>query len=358
MSMDYDEQYVNRRSFLKGAAVTALAATAVGAGAAKLNQQTQPTTIEVVSEPVVQPVQTAVSNLVEEPTETIAQLAAVQAENLQLQIALETAQNQIETMRQADITTTSQTEALTIQLDDANNQIGLLAGLVALYEQLDEVELSTVLENGITAVSTTLTDLVDDLPTLEEGLQAGEAALNEFEAQIPLVQNGRNWLTDQTDKLELYFSTIEKILEKTVDRIGPFFDMLNDWFESVKKWLPFGIGEKATEVMQSITVLLLETPETIAGYRANMKEPLNLWLSDDASEMPLQQNLLTPIRNEVLSKTRSTSGKAKQIETTYQNQLVAPVETAVSRHQTLRELIAHYRTEHNIQRKSIEVENN
>jgi hypothetical protein len=357
MSMDYDEQHVNRRSFLKGAAVTALAATAVGAGAAKLNQQSQTTTIEVAPESVVPPVQTAVSNLATEPSETIAQLAAVQAENLQLQVALEAAQNQIETMRQADITSTTQTEALTIQLDDANNQIGLLAGLVALYEQLDDVDLSTVLENGLTAVSTTITDLVDDLPTLEEGLQAGETALNEFEAQIPLVQNGRTWLNDQTEKLELYFSTIEKILEKTVDRIGPFFDMLNDWFDGVKKWLPFGIGEKATEVMQSITVLLLETPETINGVRTNIKEPLNLWLSDDANEVPLQQNLLNPIRNEVLSKTRSTSGKAKQIEGAYQNQLVLPVETAVSQHQTLRERIAHYRTEHNIQSKNMEGEN-
>jgi len=347
MSSDYDDQQVNRRSFLKGAAVTALAATAVGAGAAKLNQQTPNTIIEVASEPVVQPVQTAVSNLAQDPTEALIQLAAAQAENIQLHAALTAAQQQIETMRQADITTTTQTESLTLELDNANQQVGLLAGLIALYEQLDEVDLSVVLENGMSAVSTSITNLINDLPSLEEGLQVGETALSQFEAQIPLVQNGRSWLTDQTDKLELYFTVIEKLLEKTVDRIGPFFDMLHDWFEEVKKWLPFGFGEKAAEVMQSITALLIETPQTISGLRLNVKEPLNIWL-DDTDEIPLHQNLLKPIRHEVMSKASATTGKAKQIESTYQAQLVAPVETAVKRHHALRELITNYRNQHRI----------
>lgn len=347
MSNDYDNQQVNRRSFLKGAAVTALAATAVGAGAAKLNQQSQTTTIDVASEPV-QPVQTAVSLPPQDPTESLTQLASVQAENIQLQAALAAAEQQIATMRQADITSTTQTEALTIKLDDANQQVGLLAGLLALYEQLDEVDLSVVLENGLSTVSTTITDLIDDLPSLEEGLQLGESALNEFEAQIPLVQNGRFWLTNQSDKLDLYFTAIEKILEKTVDRVGPFFDMLHNWFEEVKKWLPFGFGEKAAEVMQSITALLIETPDTISGMRSNIKEPLNLWLADDGDEIPLQQNLLKPVRSQVLSKASNASGKAKQIESTYFTQLVEPVETAVNRHHALRELITTYRNQHNI----------
>ncbi len=347
MSIDYDDQQVNRRSFLKGAAVTALAATAVGAGAAKLNQQSQTTAIEVVPQSV-PPVNTAVSNLVENPADALAQLAAAQAENMQLQAALTAAQQRIEAMQQANTSTTSQTEALTIQLDDANNQIGLLAGLIALYEQLDEVDLSVVLQNGMSAVSTTITDLIDDLPSLEEGLQVGETALNEFEAQIPLLQNGRSWLTDQSDKLELYFTVIEKLLEKTVERIGPFFDMLHDWFEEVKKWLPFGLGEKAAEVMQSITALLIETPQTISGLRINVKEPLDTWLADTTDEIPLQRNLLKPIRSEVLSKAGTATNKAKQIETIYYAQLVEPAETAVNRHHTLRELITNYRTQHDI----------
>ena len=355
MSIDYDDPHVNRRSFLKGAAVTALAATAVGAGAAaKLNQQSQTTTIEAASKPVVQPVQTAVSNFIENPTEALTQLAAVQAENIQLQAALAAAQQQIETIQQTNSSTTTQTEALTIDLDSAHNQIGLLAGLIALYEQVDEVDLSRVLENGMSAVTTTITDLIDDLPSLEEGLQAGETALNEFEAKIPLLQNGRTWLTNQSDRLELYFTVIEKLLEKTVDRVTPFFDMLHDWFQEVKKWLPFGFGEKAAEIMQSITALLIETPQTISGLRIHISEPLDLWLADgsagDAGEIPLQKNLLKPIRSEVLSKASATTGKAKQMENTYQAQLVVPVETAVNRHQALQELITQYRNQHNLNR--------
>ena len=348
MSAKYDDQQVNRRSFLKGAAMTALAATAVGAGAAKLNRQSQPIAFEIVSEPVIPTVQTAVSPAIEAPSETLAQLAAAQAENFRLQAALTAAQQQIETMQQAGSSAATQTEALTVELDNTHNQIGLLSGLIALYQQLDEIDLSAVLENGMSSLSVGISDLMNDLPSLETGIQIGENALNEFEAQIPLLQNGRSWLTNQTDKLQLYFTAIEKLLEKAVDQVEPFFDMLHNWFEEVKKWLPFGIGQRAADVMQSITALLIETPQTISGLRVNISQPLNMWLADDTDELPLQQNLLKPIRHEVFSKASAATGKAKQIETVYRTQLAEPAETAVSRHLALRELITQYRNQHSI----------
>ena len=357
MSMEYDEQQVNRRGFLRGVAATALAATAAGAGAATLIKNAPlETTVAVVSKPAATSVQTpalsaaevAVPAHIENPTEALSQIADLQADNLRLQAALTAAQQQIESLQQSGSATTTQTEALTIELNDANHRLNLLTGLLALYEQLDEIEFNTIFENGVTAVSTAITDLIDDLPSLEAGLQAGEAALNTFEAQIPLVQNGRSWLQDQTAKLQLYFTAIEKILEKAVDQVSPFFDMLHDWFQDVQKWLPFGIGQRAVEVMDAITVLLIETPQTISGVQTNLHEPLSQWLSEETDTLPIHQNLVLPLRHDVLLKANTTTGKAKQVETVYRNQLVEATKTAVEQQQALQQLITQYREQHNL----------
>lgn len=348
MGTEYDEQNVSRRHFLRGAAVTALAATAAGAGAALVNKSTSPRTIEVVPQQAMLPTQTVVSTLTDPMTDALTQLAALQAENTRLQTALTTARQQIETLQQSQSDTINQSEAITVELDQANHQIGLYAGLIALYEQIDNIDLNTILDNGMTAVSTAITSLTDDLPSLAESLQIGENALNEFEAHIPLLQNGRSWLNDQTGKLQLYFTAIEKLLEKGVDQIGPFFDMLHNWFQEVQKWLPFGIGQRAAEIMASITTLLMETPQTIAGLRTNLSEPLEVWLGSDDTETPLQQQLVNPIRHSVLSKANTVSSKSQQIETVYRTRLADPTKTAVDRHQAIRHLITQYREQYQI----------
>ncbi|MCP5101655.1 MAG: twin-arginine translocation signal domain-containing protein [Chloroflexi bacterium] len=352
MHTEQSEEQVSRRRFLKGAAVTAIAATATGAGAAIYTKQSNSAntnfTAAIDSTTAVPAAQTAVTTFVENPTELLTELAAAQAENIRLQTALAAAQSQLDTVYQSNQDTAVNTEALTLELESKTEQVGILAGLVALYEQLDEVDVPTFLENGVTAVSDTLTELIDDLPTLEEGIQTGMAALDEFEDHIPLLQNGRQWLTSQSGKLSLYFDAIEKSLEKAVDRITPFFEMLQTWFEDVQKWLPFGIGQKAVEVMASITSLLVETPHTINGLQMNLAEPLDVWFARDGEATKVQNTVLNPIRTKVMSKASGTIAKAQQIDVAYREQLVLPVETAVDRHRVLQNLITEYRETHQL----------
>jgi hypothetical protein len=355
MHTNKNETSVSRRRFLKRAAITAIAATATGAGAAKLAKQSSQslTTIAPFAavnapETAVSASQSAITPFRENPTELLANLAAVQAENVRLQTALGAAQSQLDTFNQSNQETAVHSEALTLELAAKNDQITVLAGLVALYEQLDEIDWPTFWENGVTAVSGTLTELLDELPSLEEGLQTGAAALDEFEAHIPLLQNGRSWLTSQLGKLNLYFSGIEKTLEKAVDRLSPFFEMLQSWFADVRKWLPFGIGEMAVEIMASITALLMEMPHTISGMQVNVAEPLNVWLDADGDTTKVQNGLLKPIRTKVLTKTAETIAKAHHIDATYRTQLVAQVETAVDRHRALKSLVVDYREAHQL----------
>lgn len=349
--MTTSDQQVNRRGFLKAAAITGAAAVVTGAGAATLMQQAAdaPLTTAVVSAPAALPATPLPNPANITANEMLAKLAAAQAENVRLQAALDAANRQIFGISADNQDSMAATESLNLQLGEANTQLGIMAGLISLYEQLDSVDVGTAVENGLTAVSGTINSILDDIPTLEESLVMGELALAEVENHIPLLDNGRLWLDNHTDKLNAYFVAIENILAEALEAAGPILEMLNNWFASIKKWLPFGIGQKAADVMQSITLLLIETPSTISGLDTNVAQPLSVWLAaDNNNEVPLRKNLIKPMREQVLAQTTNVVGKTKQIEVIYAEQLRNPVETAVSGQRTIRELITAYREENQI----------
>ncbi len=342
------EPQVSRRGFLKAITATGAAAVATGAGVAllKQNPDTPAAVTTVSSAPLAAstPVTAAAPQ-----NETLARLAAVQAENMRLQAALDAANRQLETYQLQNQDASAAAESLNAQLGEANAQIGVLAGLVALYEQLDEIDVETVVENGLTAVSDTLTNLLDDVPSLEESIQAGHTALAEVENNIPLLENGRIWLENHTGKLNAYFQNVENMLQDAVESAGPFLQMLNDWFESLRKWLPFGLGQKAANVMQSIATLLIETPATVSGLDTNVAQPLAAWLNQDSDgEILLRKNVIKPLRENVLTKTEQTVGKAKETYQVYTAQLKEPAQTAVTNQRAIRKMIALYREKHQV----------
>lgn len=346
-----DDSVVSRRKFIKAAALTAVAASATGAGAAIYNQALpNETVITSVSNTTAPAISTAVSTTNNTATtDTFTRLAAAQAENVRIQAALDAAQRQLASLEQNNQSSANNSEALTVELNQANEHVGVLAGLVALYEQLEAVDMETAVQNGLTTFSGNIETMLAEVPSLSESIQIGRQALENFESQIPVLDNGRLWLIDHLSKIEGYFQVVEQLLAQAVDRVGPFLQMLTDWFESVKKWLPFGIGQTATTIMQSITDLVMETPNTISGLDTNITQPLNVWLNrDQNNETALHQTLIKPIRDDLMPKADTAVSKVQQMDETYKTALKEPVETAVASQRVIRNLIAEYRQQHGV----------
>ncbi len=345
-----DEQVVSRRKFIKAAALTAVAASATGAGAAIYNQSTaNDTVVTSVSNAAAPVINTAVSPTTPANNDLFTRLAAAQAENVRLQSALDAAQRQLASLEQNNQSTASNSEALTVELNQANERIGVLAGLIALYEELEAVDVETAVQNGLANFSGNLDTMLAEVPTLSESIQMGRQALENFESQIPVLDNGRLWLIDHLSKIEGYFQVVEQLLAEAVDRVGPFLQMLTDWFDSVKRWLPFGMGQTATTIMQSITDLIMETPNTLSGLDTNVMQPLNVWLNrDQNNETALHQTLIKPIRDDLMPKADTTVSKVQQMDESYKTALKEPVETAVAGRHIIRNLITEYRQQHGV----------
>lgn len=332
---------VNRREFLRMAGLTAVAATATGAGAAVLTRQTM-----IPVSPASPPLPEILPDLSvgQNAAELLAQLASTRAENRRLQNDLATAQQRIDAQGNA----TAEVQQLRAELDTANQQVSVLVGLLALYEQMDEVDVQGVWRVGVTAVTNSLSDLIDEIPWLQEGIAVGRQALQDVEAHIPLLQNGRYWLEDHRNKLRRYYEGVKSLLETAVAATGPFLEMLNAWFQDILKWLPFGLGTRASNIMQSLADLLGEIPYTLTGLDTNVAQPLAVWLDENHGGATLQQALIEPLRTAVLTKAEEVAQKAQEVDEIYENQLVQKLETAVASQEIIRALIHEYRQQHQI----------
>lgn len=357
-----DPAGVSRRNFLKVATVTAVAAVATGGGAALLRRagdspvviSTNPPAAAIppsiaAAYPTAAPVVPAIAQSAGAAGgDVLAQLAASQAENMQLRAQLDQALRDLDAARAGEANARGAHDALTVELDGARTQLGVLGGLVALYEQLDSVDLGGVVENGLGAVGQKIGELVGGVPALSAGLDGGQLALGDIEAHIPLLDSGRAWLALETAKMRTFYAEVEGWLQRAVDRVGNFLEMLQEWFAGLRRWLPFGAGEKAAGVMGALTALLAETPATLAGLDTNVAQPLDVWLQRIDGEPALQRRLIKPLRDEVIVRARTTADQATQVGVLFDQHLAAPARTAITDRAARRQAIADYRAQNQI----------
>lgn len=354
MSQQAIESGMDRRTFLKAAAFSAVAASATGAGAAIIAEQKE-ASIPVHPPPIPESVETAVE-LSQDASELLARLASIKAENVRLQAQLQVTQEQLEAARssQADPGRAA-TETLQGQLNEANtrigaltDQVGLLGGLVALYEQLEDVDLGAVVDEGLATLGTAVDELAEMVPSVSEGLQAGQQALSDFEEQLPVLEEGRRWLANQLLLVTALYQALELALQNGLEATGAFLRLLSDWFQDILRWLPFGIGRRASEIMAAMTNLLAELPNTTEGLHVNVAQPLDHWLAKEGDETNLQRQLIKPVRERAIGQASAAMDKAGTLQTAYRSGLSTPVQEAMQRRQAILAQIEQYRGTHQI----------
>ncbi|MCZ7668194.1 MAG: hypothetical protein M5U34_13890 [Chloroflexi bacterium] len=67
---------------------------------------------------------------------------------MRLQAELDAAQRSLSSWQQTNSSSATQMETLSVEPDKANGEIGVLSGLVALYEQLDDVDVAELMTAG------------------------------------------------------------------------------------------------------------------------------------------------------------------------------------------------------------------
>lgn len=345
---------MGRRGFLKALALTAAAATTVGGGAGYLSnklRETPPVITADVAPPPAPPAVRAAETVAtsnHEVADLLAQLASAQADNMRLRSELDAAQRRLEGLEAASGDAGQENEALRTELATVSEEVSLLAGLVALYEQLDDGALLDTVEGSLSNFGLALGGLLDEIPSVEEGLTLGNEALDQFEARLPALSEGRKWLETHMARLNAFYEAAEDVLENVAESAGTFLQKIEQWFQGVRKWLPFGVGDRAAQVMATLTNLLDETPNTIHGLRRNVADPLDGWVGKEGQEAPLRAELLRPLKETTLQRTGTVVERARATGDAFETQVQSPVQEVITRRRLLREQIAAYRDQNGV----------
>lgn len=344
---------MGRRGFLKALALTAVAATTVGGGAGYLSNKIREA--PVITASVAPPPQPPAFTVAETVTtvngdiaDLLAQLASAQAENMRLRSELDAAQRRLTSVEAASGDAGTANQALRTELASATEEVSLLAGLLALYEQLDDGQLLETVEGGLSNFGQMLGGLLDEIPSVEEGLALGNQALDQFEARLPALSDGRSWLESHMARLNAFYQAAESILESVTESAGAFLQKLEQWFQGIRKWLPFGVGDRAAQVMAALTNLLDETPNTIHGLRRNIADPLDGWVGKEGQEAPVRAELLRPLKETTLQRSGAVVERARTTGSAFETQLHTPLQDAITRRRLLRDQITAYRQQNGI----------
>lgn len=355
MGMEIDQRQVNRRGFMKAAIVTVAAAASSGAAAGLLFKERTKNTETAKIKPLTQPVQRVPSPVAKE-ADLQAQLAALQAENSRLNVRLSATQSELDLARRMPSNTLQDNDdAWRLQLEAANNtaaslgeEVEILRGLVSLYEQLDEIDLPAIVGSGLSTVEGAFDGLMTEIPTVREGIEIGQQALNELEEQLPVIEESRRWLNERFKVLAGAYGAVEQALRNALEATDSFLQLLEWWFQDMLRWLPFGIGDKALNIMQVLSVLLGEIPETIDGFENKVAATLDLWLAEEEGRPRLQRRLIKPMRENALDKASTTINQVESLQSIFQYDLSEPVINASNQRELILQRISQYREQHQL----------
>jgi|GEM_PF-1113039 len=268
-------------------------------------------------------------------TDLQGQLASTTGQNAQLASALSTTQQEATDLK-------TQLATAQTQLSDTHLQLTKHQELTGLYDQLEGVDLDTVVTTGLVAMSTGLGAVSGLAPVLREGLALARTLLISFEQALPDFQEAMTWLGDQVLNLRLNLFAIENAAQRTVDQaISGLTEVFGEFANFVLDHLPFNIGGKVRETLSTIQQLLNGLTDMADGTDEKVLGRISKRVSDGPQSW--KRTLVKPIREKTLSPIERMLIAITDAETTFTTDLNDPAQTALEQRTALKEKIADFR---------------
>ena len=364
MTQQNQNQAISRRRFLTVLGATSLASGVAGAGFTV--RQMGKNTVSVSPSPTYnpaqfdEPVQVPTQIVVDNPAElkqAQERLTQVSSEKLQLQAEVDSLKLQLQSTEATLDQKLVRIGELEAQLDETTKTRAAALGLVALYEQLEDVDIRQTFQTGINAVGAAWDEFVEDIPAASEGLVQASAMIGEFDGQIPLFQSARTWLAVRLELLRRDNNIMQEILSGFADPVGPLLEMLGRWFDDVRKWVPSRFLETANQVIDSLMATVSGVPVTVDGAQATVASALDGWFAEDAEDVdgnPIIRNrLFRPLTDKTLPSALTVLQKTSIAKQKYEADLVTQVAESLNRQQTIAAQILDYRERNNLSRPEV-----
>lgn len=217
-----------------------------------------------------------------------------------------------------------------------------LRGLLALYESLERVGMDALLSTGVAVLSLSLDGLELGILGLEKGVSLVDGAVSTVERAFPTIRTGLRLAESLVASIERRVIQVQELMGQVQDVVSPLTDALGSFFSSLVERIP-GIGPQIVDTLDRISELVGSLPRAIGQIRTGLLEPLREdWFGDDEEE-GLKGKLLNPLQEDLLEPTEEFLGDLAAAIDDWQQELIEPVEQALSERQVIRQQIAEYK---------------
>ncbi len=226
-------------------------------------------------------------------------------------------------------------EAAQADLDAAQATLSEYAGLIDLWQQLDDIGIDSLLAAGLASVSLTLSNVMSLISLLSAGLETGREVLDGFLESLPGPADGIRWLQTQVTALAESIDWVVEQVQKAVDPVSPVAKQIANFVVWVLDRLPFGIGAKAKDGLEAMQALISDLPDLVEGINDSVLDPLAAWFGDD-EKVSLVGILIDPVEKHVVDPSDDVVAGVSDFEDTYLDKLVTPIEDALDKRASLR----------------------
>ncbi|HEM60861.1 MAG TPA: hypothetical protein ENO24_01080, partial [Chloroflexi bacterium] len=203
-----------------------------------------------------------------------------------------------------------------------------LRGLLALYENLEQVGIDALLSAGMAAVSLSLGGLETAVTALEKGVDLVDKGVSVLERSFPTIRSGLSIVERLVEGLERRVRQLQDVMAEVQEMVSPLSDAVGSFFSSLVERIP-GVGPSIVDALDRISELVGSLPEAIGEIRDSLLEPLREeWFTDD-EESGLKGRLLNPLQESLLEPLEEFLSDLADTIDEWQTELVAPLEGAL-----------------------------
>ncbi len=222
-----------------------------------------------------------------------------------------------------------------------------LRGLLALYENLEQVGIDALLSTGVAALSLSLEGLQAGITVLEKGVSLVDAGVSAFERSFSSIRGGLVLVEGLFASVETRVEQLQETMSEVQEFVAPVSDAVGSLLSSLVERVP-GVGPATLDALDRISELTGALPDAIGEVRSRLVEPLREdWFTDD-EESGLKGELLNPLQEELLEPLETFLGDLADAIDQWQGDLVDPVEEALTEREAIKRQIADYKTREGI----------
>jgi hypothetical protein len=217
-----------------------------------------------------------------------------------------------------------------------------LRGLLALYENLEQVGIDALLSAGMAALTISIDGLQLGITALENGVSLVDTGVSAFENAFPTIRSGLRLVERLVTGIENRLAQVQEMMSDIQEVVSPFSDAVGSFFSSLVERIP-GVGPTIVDTLDRISELLGSLPDIIGQIRTDLLEPLREdWFTDD-EESGLKGKLLNPLQENLLEPLEEFLSDLNDAIDEWQEELVNPVEEALIQRDVIKQQITEYR---------------